>query len=296
MLFKKSLLVLGLAASIGANAAMYQCKKGEVTIPCAATAWDLGGDALYMNFGETTFGNNAIFTAPQSFNYSPSWGFRIEASRHFYTGNDFNANWTYIKSGNQNFVDNANQLYANAVNNQPFTESTYLSMVNLELGQHIDVGDAWDVRVHGGMEITSFSGDVTTTLAGNLVRDTWKSNLVGARAGVNLAYKVWDALSFYTDGALGVLYQSSRLAGPVNGTISSTFFNGATASNMVFNGTAVSTDYSIGLKYAYPVQQGDLITRVGWTGYYFDPANNTGFLQEQGVQGLFFGAKWIGNA
>lgn len=289
MSFRKTVCLLGLAASLSVSAGMYQCKKGDVSLPCKFDGWDFGGDALYLSSGSTNLATWISNTNPIMFNYDANWGFRIEASRHFGTGNDFNINWAYIETGNQNFTDTSGTLYPSGVVGQRFSQNGYLSMVNLELGQRVDFGEKWDMRFHAGMEITNLSDTMEATAGGAPARDVASAQLIGARAGIDVAYHVWDAFSFYTDGALGILYESTHLAGPANGSLA-TMAGNPQVTDMTMTGTATSVDFSIGLEYAYAVQQGDLTTRVGWTAYQF---NTVGTLPAT-WQGLEFGAKWVG--
>lgn len=286
MLIKKSIILIGLSACIGVQAGVYQCPKADLRLPCITDVWEFGGDALY--FAQTgALLPNIIATGNQVWNMGYDWGFRIEAGRHFGKGQDFNINWAYFNQS-QNFIDNATApggggIFAAA--NTPFTYSNYMSVVNVELGQTVELMERWMVRAHLGLQIDKLEAKMESPAAG--VTSTGQDNMVGPRIGLNLAYKLWEGLSVYTNGALGALYGSSRYVSPDLGA----FANRGLNSDFSINNGVTVVDYAIGLKYNHMTEQGDITGRVGWSSYNFDHTQVNGTWQ-----GLLFGLKWMGAA
>lgn len=101
-MFKKATIaVLGLAVCHWAIAGSMGpvCVPGNVTVPCAIKLWDLSAQALYLRsiysaakaIGEDTFSLKEV-------DNEWNWGYRIEGSYHFNTGNDVTINWMHFSS------------------------------------------------------------------------------------------------------------------------------------------------------------------------------------------------------
>lgn len=285
-MFKKSLLLLGWLFSVGANAGMYQtdgfyeCKIANVTIPCVTQGyWNYGGDALYLkptNGLLQTLGGSG----PQFFNLDPYWGFKLEGDYHFSTGKDVAINWLYFIQ-DENVTDTAGTIYAA---NTAFNERNRLAIINLELGQEVDLGEDWFLRVHGGLQYAGITAR-TWTLASVLL-DKVQENLIGARAGLNIGYSLWGNVAFYANGALGLLYGDIEVTGsPTGGLGTGTAFNGINIS------TVTEIDYDIGLTYSKPINQGSLVGKAGWVAYSYGGS----VITDYAWQGLILGVKWMGN-
>jgi len=102
-MFKKTAIAALVLGSGAASAAMYApapapaCAAGNVTVPCERSAWDLGVDALYLR-SEDNNGVGAVNA--NSFRAKYGWGFRLEGSYHFGTGNDATVNWAHYNKKN----------------------------------------------------------------------------------------------------------------------------------------------------------------------------------------------------
>ncbi|WP_428413344.1 Lpg1974 family pore-forming outer membrane protein, partial [Legionella sp.] len=72
------------------------CTPGNVTVPCERTAWDIGGQAIDLQ----VVNNNDFFIADATGHYRDhsrwNWGFQLEGSYHFNTGNDVTLTWYHL--------------------------------------------------------------------------------------------------------------------------------------------------------------------------------------------------------
>ena len=73
------------------------CSAVNVTVPCETCAWDFGGRALYLQSATFQPSSQVSFYnkgATGSYGVNPQWGwgFQLEASYHYGTGNDMNLN------------------------------------------------------------------------------------------------------------------------------------------------------------------------------------------------------------
>ena len=268
-MFKKTAiaaLVLGFSGA--ASAAMYapapapSCAAGNVTVPCERSAWDLGVDALYMRSDDNRLANLNDYRAKYG------WGFRLEGSYHFGTGNDTTVNWSHNKRTNDG-VFNANTV----------SMTNTLDIVNFEFGQAVNFGENFSARLQGGVQYLNIKQDFSNSVdIGSLAAGshTLKINGFGPRAGLMTKYDFGNGFGVYGDfnTALIVAKHASILAG-TSGNIYS---------------TVLSSDADVGLSYTHSMAQGDLTTRLAWGVKQMNASQN------QGWDGITLGLKWVGNA
>jgi len=309
---KTALAVLALGSTAAFAGTMGPvCSAVNVTVPCENTAWDLGGRALYVQTtGVPSVGQNTITVGNTTgtFGVNPqwSWGFQLEASYHYNTGNDFNLNWYHLRSDNSSATGahNFGSIYApgeTAASTYNITSAsgniaTAWDTVNMEFGQHVDFGENKFARFHAGAAWTRVgdSGAVATngTVNGNTYNQSTSYSEVfngfGPRVGTDLTYDWGNGLSIYGDGALGLLAGTGK---------SSSTTQGATFS---ISQTRVvpELDAKLGAMYTYAMAQGDLSLDVGWV--WANYINSLTSLDDSithdfGVQGLYFGLKWVGS-
>lgn len=323
---KTALAVLALSSSaVFAGTMGPVCSAVNVTVPCETTAWDFGGKALYLQ--PTLNGNTATMSRTltngagdtlATFGQNPpySWGFFLEGSYHFNTGNDLNLNWYEVnRSTNKTFATaipdtsgplNIDATYgAGTVNLNPNWNA-----VNLELGQHVDFGEGKSIRFHGGAQYARLTSSSTFTVAGTDAAETTFSTVVtakptyngfGPRVGADMVYGWGNGLGIYANGAAALLAGSSKFTNNYYAVRS------AAPTTVNFSVTGSSTmvvpvlDAKLGATYTYAMAQGDLTLDAGWMWVnYFNvqqstvtglsPANN-----DFGLQGPFVGLKWMGN-
>lgn len=287
-MFKKTLIAtLVLAAAGAANAGMYQCKPGDVTVPCEMSAWDVGAEALWFTQRQGEM-NDLL---PDQF-YDYKWGFRIEASWHWGTGNDFNINWMHYNNSTSNVVTEAQRVTAGlpgaGAGDGTVVGSSKFDVVNIEFGQHVDFGEVWDVRFHGGVQ----GAYLENGLGGNNFwpqeAEVLKVSGWGPRGGADLFYNFDNGLSFFSKGAFSVL--SSRA-----NTTTTTGANGnALGSNGGRRLAITETEYKLGGQYVQPLAQGDLTWKLAWEAHNFINATPTG--TNLAWDGIAFGLHWLGMA
>jgi len=307
------------------------CSAVNVTVPCENTAWDIGGRALYLQPTTSGFtGNRSIYnsvdgtTISRELQPSWGWGFQLEASYHYSTGNDFDLNWYHFRNGKQRSDDTTN-AFGTLVNNNPFgsntlnlTETyTYQSnsvawdQVNMEFGQHVDFGENKYGRLHAGMNYSRVANNVTTQIIGttgtyndNLNRLDYRTgvyNGFGPRVGMDLGYDWGNGLSVYGNGALSVLAGTAKTSqNPQDidaaGNVSESNYYSYSNSRVV-----PELDAKLGFMYTYAMAQGDLSFDIGWLWASYmgaitsADANLGANANNFGVQGLYFGLKWVGN-
>jgi|GEM_PF-458979 len=320
------------------------CAPGAVTVPCESTAWDFGAQALYLKpsyNGLGQFGLGAASTSTAAVG-TPStttgfydnannagnwgWGFKLEGSYHFRTGNDLNLNWYHLGT-----TQNRSDVFAvgayrssfptvvggNAVDpNQGASQlKTKWDAVNLEFGQLAHFGELENIRFHGGVQYAYINPSVnaalrnSTTTAFELQDASLKYNGFGPRVGADFAYGWGNGLGMYANTASALLVGTQKFA--------QTTYNQAAGGAKVIgyvNGSSTQIvpdlEAKLGVTYTYAMAQGDLSLDVGWMWVnYFNAlayqsqgsatvgtagslaGNTTNF----GVQGLLFGLKWVGN-
>ncbi|MCX7115640.1 MAG: Lpg1974 family pore-forming outer membrane protein [Gammaproteobacteria bacterium] len=285
------------------------CAPGNVTIPCERTAWDVGAQALYLN---PTYSNdlgyvNTITTAGvgsqlQTVNPSWGWGFEVEGSYHFNTGNDLNLNWYHLNNGNNRTFNAAGTVSFAGNTITPtgaFSVDPKWDAVNLELGQHIDFSDMKSMRIHAGVEYarlnTSINTNYTVSGVAGAQSDSMTYNGFGPRLGGDLNYGIGNGFSIYGNGAGALLIGSAKRSITGNTVTPAT-------NNLSFSKTTMvpELEAKLGAMYDFSMAQGDLGLDVGymWVNY-FDTQDGMGSYGLENsnfaLNGLYFGLKWVGN-
>jgi hypothetical protein len=261
-MFKKTAiaaLVLGMSSVASAAVIASSCAPGAVSVPCEAQAWDLGVDALYMR---TEGGLNS---AVADYRADRGWGYRLEGSYHWGTGNDVNLNWAHFKK-------------TTAAGTTPISAAVQdkFDVVNVEFGQMINVSEAVSMRFHGGVQFLEISSDNRTAAivaAGTGVNSAkgW-----GPRFGLDTTYAFGNGFAVFGNGAFTVQKVKATVAG-VSGTHS----------------TDTGHDTKLGVSYTHAMAQGDLSARLAWENTRYSGGTNNG---DYGWTGMSVGLKWVGQA
>lgn len=302
------------------------CTPGSVTVPCASTAWDFGAQALYLKpsySGYNYYNGSVINTAGTVENYSRTpynwgWGFKLEGSYHFNTGNDINLNWYHLDHTTNNSIAGPLVVVVPAVfgvdtiSGVSGSAQTKWDAVNLEFGQLSHFGEFKNIRFHGGVEYARIQANVNASglFAGSATATSFASNLkydgFGPRIGADYAYNWGNGFAMYANGATALLVGSQSFNDSVNDPALAYLLSGATTFSRNGSANAVivpELEAKLGLTYTYAMAQGDLSLDAGWmwanyfnalqdgAGIGLGDTRDTNFA----VQGPFVGLKWVGN-
>jgi len=294
------------------------CSAVNVTVPCEATAWDFGAKALYLKPQVGTNSGYSPVVSTDVVDHAPNynWGFQIEGSYHFNTGNDLNINWYHLSKSSQAFLGAQPASTFAFPTGVATTELTAASLstdpkwdaVNIEFGQHVDFGDNKAIRFHGGAQYARLANKTTTssisTFRGTLVGDatgyaqttTYSPtyNGFGPRLGMDMSYDWGNGLGIYANGATAILAGTRSFTA----TYADNLGNAASSFNNNSRTAIVpAVDAKLGATYTYAMAQGDLTLDAGWmwTNYFNVRANVNGDVSDFGLQGPFVGLKWLGN-
>ena len=310
---KTAVAVLALGSSaVFAGSMGPVCTPGNVTVPCASTAWDFAAQALYLQptytngFNYMSYGTAGTTRNYQSADPAWGWGFKLEASYHFNTGNDLDVNWYRVHNTNNTTI-NYTGLTSTSAN---IGRSPQWDAVNVEFGQKVNFGEQSTVRFHGGVEYARVASNnsVSPINSSNALYLTNSStyNGFGPRLGADLGYDVGNGFSVYGNGAGSLLIGNTGFNGNVynnTGLVSSV--NGS------HNALVPELEAKLGAMYTCAMAQGDLSIDAGWMWVNYlniqESAGlfpvTTGGLDNSdvgksinfGEQGPFVGLKWLGN-
>ncbi|ASQ44687.1 Lpg1974 family pore-forming outer membrane protein [Legionella clemsonensis] len=307
MLKKTTLAILGLAASslVSAGSMGPTCVPGDVTVPCEVKKWDIGVQALYLQ---------PVYSLHRGYELTPvgtlreidedwDWGYRLEGSYHFNTGNDITMTWVHF--------DNESDHYGYAgftpfTGPLPFALSldTRFDQVNLVMGQHVDMGLVKNARFYGGLQYARIRRDMDYTYTplpatGFFQERDADFNGVGPVVGIDYSYDLINGFSITANGAASLLYGSSRyndsfILVPANLVAVDIY---ASKKSIV-----PSLEAKLGLNYAHEMAQGTFNIEGGYQVInYFDALHaldlNCNCLQNSdfGLYGPYLGVKWVGN-
>jgi len=294
---KTAVAVLALGSSAAFAGTMGPvCTPGNVTVPCERTAWDIGIEALYLKTTHTDLGFDADIDNDTVLNHHRpewGWGFKVEGSYHFYTGNDFNLNWYhYGKEHSRTYVIvNTND---DAVFTTPGTYQVSIhpkwDAVNAEFGQHVDFSDLQKIRFHGGAQFVRIQRE---TEINDFSIGSSKFNGFGPRLGADMSLEWDNGFGVYANGATAILVGDHKRRDPVitSSTVLSTLNLGKRQI------LVPEVDAKLGAKYTYAMAQGDLTLDAGymWVNYFNAHLTSDFGASDFGVHGVYGGLKWVGN-
>lgn len=329
MLKKTTLAVIGLAVSGLASAGMYStppaptCTPGDVTVPCVANMWDIGVQALYLN---TTYSRGLAYqlnTTGTLREVDPDggWGYRLEGSYHFGTGNDITFDWTHYDVNDTllGYRGSYPLLTIFGPVTVPANYSLYLDnkfdQVNMVLGQHTDMGLLKNARFYGGFQyadirvkgLQTFSVSPAVVSAIGGVRGQYQTdfNGVGPVIGIDYSYDLTPAFSITANTATSILFGTAR-------TDNSVLYNNGLVPVDIYGSKksiVPSLQAKLGANYAFPLAYGILNIEGGYEVInYFNALQNQtpGINNVFGTRGVatndfslygpYFGLKWLGNA
>jgi hypothetical protein len=304
---KTAVAVLALGSSaVFAGTMGPVCTPGNVTVPCEKTAWDFGAYALYLepvydaNFGYRRLNPTLADGVSTRFgNLDPKWGwgFKLEGSYHFNTGNDLNVNWYHFEHETTRTYAGVVQFNGAALG--PFSVYNRFEpkwdAVNIELGQHVDFGEFKNIRFHGGFQYARVETDYRDAATGVYLNSTkHKFNGFGPRVGVDMAYDLGNGFGIYANGASAILVGDSKFNSNIAVFPASYTLSGSKRT------IVPELEAKVGAKYTYAMAQGDLTLDGGWMWVNYFNVNHFVTLTDVkesnfAVQGPYVGLKWVGN-
>lgn len=308
---KTAVAVLALSSSAAFAGTMGPvCTPGSVTVPCESTAWDFGVQALYIQavydadfgYNHYTTNNNSITMGDNDQDWG--WGFKLEGSYHFNTGNDFNVNWYHYSKTTDHRFNGVVAPIDLIDSNYSLSTKPRWDAVNLEFGQHVDFGDMKNIRFHGGAQFARIKTD--SNLHSNVATSVGSAsserrfNGFGPRVGADMSYDWGNGVSVYANSAAAVLVGTSKFNGASNLALTGPVAP-ATSINGSKRALVPELEAKLGGKYTYAMASGDLTADVGYMWQNYFNANHLALPvlgsaeADFGVQGLYFGLKWVGN-
>lgn len=315
---KTAAAVLALASGIAFAGTMGPvCAPIPVTVPCESCGWDFGVQALYLQhrghehdgyfladssystFG-TSYGNRNFYHDPLDNDWD--WGFKLEASYHFSTGNDINVNWYHYDESDDHDLSN---WYFNSFASSEYVAGNYRhrlnpqwDAVNFEFGQMVNFGEHKVIRFHGGLQYARLERDrrwditsITDSRFFGLARAEDRNeefNGIGPRVGLDMAYHFGNGFAIYANGASALLVGENKFR---NNNFLFNFYGNTTRDEVV-----PELEAKVGAKYGYATGSGEFTLDAGWMVVnYFHPLRTWNNIQTDfSLNGPYFGAKWVG--
>ncbi|QDP72115.1 hypothetical protein FOG18_05810 [Legionella israelensis] len=320
-------LAIGSSATIAGTVGSV-CTSGDVTVPCELSGWDVGVYALYLepsyngnprffNYRGSNIGDRNINSigGPQrvhnKLNTNFDWGFKLEGSYHFNTGNDINVNWYHWNDTSSENLHYFSETDGSEVFFTPLQRKHKWDTVNLEFGQHVDFGGFKNIRFHGGFQyarlehnqnaphvinipaafVINDNGDIerapAKTLVGtNRIDLTFRG--VGPRVGADMSYDWRNGFAIYANGAAALLVGDAK----VND------YSDVEPNRASHTAIVPELEVKVGLKYTYAMAQGNLALDGGymvanyWDAFHLVQAGIAG-TSNFGVHGPFLGLKYL---
>lgn len=222
-MFKPSLLSgLLVLASTGHSGTM-GCQTEGVTVPCDTRAWEVSISAPYLKPISSLLNP---YLHRNSIKSPWDWGFILEGSYRFGTGNDINLNWLHF---NDNYGDVVSAHFPEAA--IPILLTTHLNfetkldVVNFEFAQSIHLGRKTNSRVHAGMQYANADIDRNVQRFEQINNESAylsqvssveaRYNGLGPRLGGELSHQLPHGFSVFAKGAMAFLVgeAKTKLAG-----------------------------------------------------------------------------------
>lgn len=280
---KAAIAVLALSSSaVLAGTMGAVCTPGAVSVPCDRNAWEIGGHALYLEAVHTgPFSYlGTIGSVLNSIDAGWDWGFALETTYHYGSGNDVNVAWNHVAFNANHFVSVADvRRY-----------ETNWDAVNAEFGQTVVLSSTNKVRIHSGIQYAQINSSLNRGITATGFNSDY--NGFGPRLGIDMNYGFGNGFELYGKSAAALLVGTSSFSD----LIAINTFSGS------YTKVVPEFDAKLGINYAYPLAQGDLIFDAGylWMNYlniHQNTVNSNGNVGSGGfaASGPYVGLRLIGN-
>lgn len=265
-MFKKATLaVLGLVASVATAGGMGPvCTPGNVTVPCVTRLWDFSAQALYLRsiFGSEKASQLETFPLGKEIKNDWNWGYFLEGSYHFNTGNDISINWMHYSTSTDP-TEFFGILTIPAVGVPPipvpfeFVNRNRIDQVNVVLGQYVDFSMRKKMRFYGGLQYANIESTSKNYYITELIPrlrtnpfskfDNTDFKGIGPVAGIDYAFYLTESFSLTANGSGSLLigtnrYHAGFVAAPFNAIVEEVFFRK--------KGVVPSLEAKLGVNYA----------------------------------------------
>ncbi|MDP3558832.1 MAG: Lpg1974 family pore-forming outer membrane protein [Legionellaceae bacterium] len=256
-------------------------------------------------------------------NLNWGWGFQIEGAYDVGIGKDLTLNWYRV-----HHASTLTRAASTFTGDYPINTVTIVSdretvdpqwdAANAEFGQLIDLNGFSMLRFYGGVQYARVKTNISDTFSdSSLVSNaTLSYNGFGPRIGLDLSCGLdrvmnqLKGLNVYGKAATALLvgpqsFSTMTTALPVGGIV------GVATSSGSQMGIVPELEAKLGLEYTYAMSQGDLGLDLGWMwntyfntqsvaySYNIASASITEYTSPTqsnfGLQGLYFGLKWMGS-
>jgi hypothetical protein len=308
MLKKAMLVLMGLSSELviaGSLGAV--CAPGSLTELCDSKNWQIGAHALYLKPFSNPYSaqftiqrnvhNNADQSYTSEYGLTPPWhwGFEIEGGVKLTQLSDINVNWAHYR-------DKTSGLYQGTVQAREargyHQEELAWDNVNIAFAKTKHLDAANQIKVYGALSYVRLSDEFYITSANPLTSDYFvRFNGVGPRVGAELRQAWMSGFSGYINAAASIFAGSSDLS--FTHTQQTYIQNISSTTHPV----VPSLDAKIGVEYSKALAQGNIKLDLGWLWADYinaftmaaDEQMTNGLeLTNFGLQGLYFGAKWVG--
>lgn len=298
------------AGSMGAN-----CGPQPVSVICDQAAWGFSMKALYLQprlSSEGYYGFSSITPHEQVYNHLTNgwgWGFQLEGSYYFSSGNDLNLNWYHHTNSDKVVLPNSftdpfgDQLVASG----KASRSPRWDAANVEFGQQVDFGPFHPIRLHAGVqyarikETGGFSayGEPQSILSSPIALFGVGSGMLftgfGPRVGVDVSHVWKSGIGVHVNTATSLLVGYTSFSHLVFSSTAALVQTGAETT------IVPELEARSGITYIYPMAQSDLTIDLGWmwvnyfNSYREGQSHGQVIVSDFGLQGPYLGLKWVGS-
>lgn len=227
-----------------------------------------------------------------------NWGFQLSGDYLFNDGKNSKFEWIHYNNTQNNERLQVDELKGEGATSVPYGYVSRFDILNLELGEWIDLHNGFAYRLHGGLEYaylrTSHHFNYVTNNSGSSqsLQSGYVYYSVGARAGVDLNYKFTKKIQMDIESAIALLDRNGRynkVNHLINRTPAGAIISRADINeNSKLQGGLVGLDTYLSLSYKNQMlSNGKLLLHGG--------VRTIVFMQESMKWGGgFIGAQWIG--